>query len=389
MAALNFPTSPVNNQEFDNWIYSTSKGAWQAMPTPFGGLPAGSIIQWSTNTAPKNWLIADGAVLSRSTYASLFAIIGTTYGVGDGSTTFALPDLRGRVPVGKAGTGGAETHTLTEAQMPVHTHTQDSHNHTQDAHRHTMLGDVNNAAPSINASEFSLGPAQAASKNLNTGYTTATNQAATATNQNAGSGQAHNNLQPYIVLNYIIKTSSGFSAGDSELATRLGVVENGKANLVGGNTLTGQQHVSSSSPSSTPLVVKGSASQTANLTQWQDSSGGAVASISPSGIVSATNYNVTVNTFTTASLALDFSGGSGIDYQPDVSLNTTFTGTGYQVGATKTVVLKASATKTLTFPTGWTFVGTKPTSISAGAAGILTVISLGTTESNCIAGWVS
>jgi microcystin-dependent protein len=376
MTALNFPTSPVDSQEFDNWIYSTSKGAWQAMPTPFGGLPAGSIIQWSTNTAPKNWAIADGSLRSRVTDASLFAIIGTTYGVGDGSTTFALPDLRGRVAVGRdagtfgtlAGTGGAETHTLTTAQTPAHKHTVNiDYKDDTGAHNHgsrggqLMQGSLQRGGSSTDANTMST----------------------------VGSGESHNNLQPYIVLNYIIKTSSGFSAGDSELATRLGVVENGKANLVGGNTLTGQQHVSSSSPSSTPLVVKGSASQTANLTQWQDSSGGAVASISPSGIVSATNYNVTVNTFTTASLALDFSGGSGIDYQPDVSLNTTFTGTGYQVGATKTVVLKASLTKTLAFPAGWTFVGTKPTSISSGAAGILTVISLGTTESNCIAGWVS
>jgi microcystin-dependent protein len=60
-----------------------------------GGVPAGAILPFAMNSAPSGWLAADGTAVSRSTYAALFTAIGTTYGAGDGSTTFALPDLRG------------------------------------------------------------------------------------------------------------------------------------------------------------------------------------------------------------------------------------------------------------------------------------------------------
>ena len=91
---------------------------------------AGVIQMYAGTTAPTGWLICNGAAVSREIYATLFAVIGTTYGAGDGSTTFNLPDLRGRAPIGAGqGTGltdralgtqdiGSETHTLTEAQLP-------------------------------------------------------------------------------------------------------------------------------------------------------------------------------------------------------------------------------------------------------------------------------
>lgn len=122
--ALDFPNSPTNGQTYGNYYYDASvgtSGAWRANPIPVGGLPAGSIIQWGSNTAPANWLICDGSAVSRTVYPSLFAAIGTQYGAGDGSTTFNLPDLRGRVAVGKnsgtfgtlGATGGAETVALS------------------------------------------------------------------------------------------------------------------------------------------------------------------------------------------------------------------------------------------------------------------------------------
>jgi hypothetical protein len=64
-------------------------------------VPSGVIMAWPTNTAPTDWLLCDGSAVSRTTYADLFAVISTTYGSGDGSTTFNLPNLKGRVPVGR------------------------------------------------------------------------------------------------------------------------------------------------------------------------------------------------------------------------------------------------------------------------------------------------
>jgi len=147
-------------------------------------LPTGLITPFGGDTAPSGWLICDGSAVSRTTYASLFEAIGTTYGGGDGETTFNLPNFKGKVIVGLDSsqtefnslgkTGGEKTHTLTIPEMPSHTHGL----WTRDAYGGgTSGGTIHWEASSSRA----------------------------ITTQSTGGGGAHNNLQPYAVVNYIIK----------------------------------------------------------------------------------------------------------------------------------------------------------------------------------------
>jgi microcystin-dependent protein len=191
------------------------------------GMPSGSITQFAGSTAPSGWLSCDGTTVSRTTYAALFAVVGTTYGAGDGSTTFALPNMKGRVPVGYDSaqtefdglgeTGGEKTHLLIVSEMPSHTHLQNAHAHSassgNDSPDHTHnppSGDfvfTGSGAAWMSTSgafgPFNSGkPTTGASARHTHGITV---NDSTAVNQNTGGDGAHNNLQPYIVLNYIIK----------------------------------------------------------------------------------------------------------------------------------------------------------------------------------------
>ena len=161
-------------------------------------MPTGAVLPYAGSSAPTGFLLCYGQAISRSTYADLFSAISTTYGTGDGSSTFNVPDLRGRVAAGQddmggssanrltdqtgglngdtlGDTGGSETHTLTTAQMPAHTHTV--------AAQQQVSGDSTNRGGS-----GQLGAA------------------ATITSSSTGGDGAHNNVQPTIILNYIIRT---------------------------------------------------------------------------------------------------------------------------------------------------------------------------------------
>lgn len=167
------------------------------------GVPIGTLIIWPTNTPPTGYLLCYGQTVSRTTYANLFAALGTTYGAGDGTTTFGLPDARGRAIAGKdnmggvsadrltglsggidgdtlGATGGLESHTLTTAQIPSHTHTVNGY----------TLGNTGAGYQSDRV---------AAANEVGTGSNLTFTSGAT------GSDGAHNNVQPTIIMNICIR----------------------------------------------------------------------------------------------------------------------------------------------------------------------------------------
>ena len=154
-----------------------------------GGAPVGQIIAWSGayNSLPSGYLICDGSAISRTTYAALFAVVGTTHGSGNGSTTFNLPDLQSKFITGASSDpnnsgysvgaeGGENFVTLTVNQMPAHTHSQQGG------------GTHDDGGPRVTGSTSD----------------------STITNINsAGGGQAHENRPPYYALAYIIQFAQG------------------------------------------------------------------------------------------------------------------------------------------------------------------------------------
>jgi microcystin-dependent protein len=160
----------------------TKKAAVSLLPQPASFLP-GMVQMFAGAAAPTGWLLCNGAAVSRSTYSALFAAIGTTYGAGDGTTTFTLPDVRGRSPLGAGAgagltartlgaTGGEESHSLTAAENGPHTHSGYWWAATGGA---VLQGGVTYAAGGGGVIPLS------------------------------GNGTLHNTMHPFLVLNFIIK----------------------------------------------------------------------------------------------------------------------------------------------------------------------------------------
>lgn len=155
----------------------------------------GELRMFAGNFAPAGWMFCEGQLLPISENETLFQLIGTTYG-GDGESTFALPDLRGRVPVHMgtlqgetyqlAETGGVETVTLTTNQMPIHTHPLVAS---------TGAGTLNNPGANVLGSSPSVDLFYAAAPDVNLAAQSITP---------VGGSQPHENMQPYLCIDFII-----------------------------------------------------------------------------------------------------------------------------------------------------------------------------------------
>lgn len=181
-----------------------------ALNSNTSGVPTGTISPFGGTVIPAGYLLCDGTQYSTSTYADLFNIVGTMYCPGPCTMgMFAVPDLRGKVPAGQGGTAlsgtigstvGAETHTLSSAEMPTHTHSGSTD--VQGSHTHNTL--------LMGGSSSAGGPAFTITSNniafVNYISNAAGSHAHNLLINNAGSSMPHNNIQPSLIIKYIIKT---------------------------------------------------------------------------------------------------------------------------------------------------------------------------------------
>lgn len=182
-------------------------------------LPPGVIMPFAGTYAPPGWLLCNGQGVSRTDFAALFAVLGTTYGAGNGSTSFNVPDLRGRVVAGLdnmgsfpanvvqaaeadtlGGKAGTETHTLTEAQMPNH-----NHGASDSGHSHQYYANIQHSDGTLVTGEYiTANLAYGSARRRYMDYTQGANAVVSVGAK--GGGGAHPNMQPTMFMSYIIKT---------------------------------------------------------------------------------------------------------------------------------------------------------------------------------------
>ena len=176
----------------DNTLKYKNNGEWIGTLPSGDSMPIGTILPFASMSIPENYLLCDGSEISRTTYEDLFTKIGTSFGEGNGTDTFNLPDLRGRIPIGAGSsdnnthnfalgsTGGEYEHTLTVAEMPSHKH---------------------------NLTWYDAGSGGGAKLPYGLSSTKKTGGDSSIMDS-AGGSSSHNNMQPYSTVNYIIKYSN-------------------------------------------------------------------------------------------------------------------------------------------------------------------------------------
>ena len=197
----------VNGSAGTSGQFLTSQGSGaDPIWTTLSGFTSGMLMMWTTGTAPTGWLLCNGAAVSRTTYATLFALVGTTFGVGDGTTTFNLPDYRDRMPIGAgttysiAGTGGSK-----DAITVSHTHTL-----TDAGHSHKTDGTDGSNYHVVKANADSFFDYKSDYSNANDGNYISGSKTGTSTTgitiDSAGSSGTNANLPPYLGIQFIIKS---------------------------------------------------------------------------------------------------------------------------------------------------------------------------------------
>jgi microcystin-dependent protein len=222
---LGSPTAPTPTSGDNSTLVATTAFV------QVNGTPTGGLMLWPTASPPANWLICNGAAVSRTTYATLFAVVGTVFGAGNGSTTFNLPNYTDRMPIGAGSSyavnaqGGAASTTLTTTELPSHSHSASSSSSSSFSgsagttsavdlnHTHSYnLGFITGGGPYAQVTTNNAGPinTSSASIDMNHSHTfTPAGSVSTSTSTSigsTGSGAAFTNLPPYLGIYFIIKT---------------------------------------------------------------------------------------------------------------------------------------------------------------------------------------